>query len=301
MNEESPMKAPPQSILLATDLSARCDRALDRAVSLSQFWRAKLVVLHVLEDFRIADSDPTVPSWRRPAEPVAVAERQLLADIGPIAETAHVIIDEGEPTETIVRMAEKMGCDLIVTGIARDELFGRFILGTTVDRLLRNSRVPILVVKKRARQRYGHIAVATDFSESSRYALEAAIRYFPSEKLTIFHAYTSPMSGLTTDSAEYRRKSQQVAEQEYDAFLKSMKSGEEIRRRARSFIEFGAPADVLREGVRDMNIDLVVLGTQGRSALSEVLIGSVAKHIVAELPCDALLVRKPKASAPAAA
>lgn len=293
MSEASWMKGPPRSILLASDLSSRCDRALDRAVSLSQQWQAKLAILHVLEDLRSADSDQVVPSWRRPPDPASVARAQLLADIGPIATTADVLIEEGDPAETIVRVAERRGCDLIISGIARDELFGRFFLGATVDRLLHRSRIPILVVRNRARQPYHHVAVATDFSESSRHALEAAIRFFPEEELTIFHAYDPPMSGLTNDPAAYRRQYRAVAEQDYEAFLKSVESGAAIKKRARSFIEFGRPADVLREGVRDMNIDLVVLGTQGRGALAEALIRSVAKQVMAEVSCDTLLIKAP--------
>jgi nucleotide-binding universal stress UspA family protein len=293
MSEATWMNGPPRSILLATDLSSRCDRALDRAVLLSQLWQAKLVILHVLEDLWDPDSDSTAPSWRRPPDPADVAEKQLLADIGALQKAADVVIDEGDPSEVISRTAERKGCDLIVTGVARDELFGRFILGTTVDRLLRRSQGPILIVKKRARHAYRRIAVAIDFSESSRHALEATLRYFPDQELTIFHAYNAPRSGLTTDSAEYRRQYGRVVEQDYEAFLASVKSGETIRQRARSFMEYGTPDEVLRRGVRDMDIDLVVLGTQGRSALSEVLIGSVGKHLMAELPCDILMIREP--------
>jgi len=39
----------PRAILLATDLSSRCDRAFDRAVALARQWSAKLVVLTVIE------------------------------------------------------------------------------------------------------------------------------------------------------------------------------------------------------------------------------------------------------------
>jgi len=293
------MNGTPKSILLATDLSARCDRALDRAVALSQLWQAKLVVLHVLEDMRDEDTDPAILSWRRPPDPAGAAEQQLLADIGPAAKTADVVIDRGDPAEAILRQAEMRGCDLIVTGIARDELLGRFVLGTTVDRLLRRSNVPVLVVKKRARQPYHHVAVATDFSEASRHALETAARLFPEQMLTIFHAYDPPMSGLTADPATYRREYRQIAEMQYEAFLKTVPSGDAIRRRAHAFIEFGTPAHLIREGVRDMNIDVVALGTQGRSALSEALVGSIAKQIMAELPCDALMVREPRGTAPA--
>lgn len=40
--------APPARLLLATDLSARCDRALDRAAQLAGEWHAELVALNVL-------------------------------------------------------------------------------------------------------------------------------------------------------------------------------------------------------------------------------------------------------------
>lgn len=286
-------KGPPKSILLATDLSPRCDRAVDRAVSLSQQWQAKLAILHVIEDLRVAGSDEVAPSWRRPPDPVSVVTRRLMADIGPLVERADVIVDDGDTTEVIVRHAEQRDCDLIITGVARDELFGRFTLGNTVDRLLRRSRTPLLIVKNRARQPYHHIAVATDFSDPSRHALEAAVRFFPDKTLTIFHAYHPPMSGLLDDSAAFRAQCRTVAEGEYTAFLESLQSGAAIKQRTRSFIEFGRPADILREGVRDMNIDLVVLGTQGRGAIAEALIGSVAKEIMAEVPCDALLIRSP--------
>jgi nucleotide-binding universal stress UspA family protein len=286
--------AAPKSILLATDLSARCDRALDRAVSLSQLWQAKLVVLNVLESRSILETPTIVPSWRRPPDPTSIARAQLLADIGPVAKAADVVIEEGDPAEAIVRVAEARRCDLVVTGVARDELLGRFILGTTVDRLLRSSRAPILVVKNRARQPYRHIAVATDFSKPSRHALETALEYFPEQALTILHAYDPPITPFMTEPAVYRREYQQIAEQEYETFLASMKSGAAVRRRARTFIEFGTPVHVLREGVRDLGIDLVVMGTHGRGAVLELLIGSVAKQIMGELPCDALVIRGPR-------
>ncbi len=40
-----------------------------------------------------------------------------------------------------------------------------------------------------------------------------------------------------------------------------------------------------------MEIDLVVLGSSGRNAIVEVLVGCTAKSIMHEVPCDTLLVR----------
>lgn len=291
------MSESPRAILLATDLSPRCDRALDRATSLAKQWQARLIILHVLEEKpNDADFNAILPSWRRPPDPLRIARRQLLADIGAAAETATILIDEGEAAEAILRTAQEQDCDLIMTGIARDELLGRLVLGSSVDKLLRSSSIPILVVKNRARRPYHRIVVATDFSESSRHALEVAARYFPDQTLTIFHAYDPPMSGLTSDAAAYRRDYRRVAEQDYRAFLQSAAPSDAIKKHAQPLIEYGAPSPLLRDYVRDMNVDLVVLGTHGRSAVFAVLIGSVARQIVSEVPCDALIIREPRAA-----
>src|SRR3546814_2714640 len=55
---------PPQSILLATDLSFRCERALNRAAALSAHWQSALVVLHVLDTSDLNLIEPGHrPSW----------------------------------------------------------------------------------------------------------------------------------------------------------------------------------------------------------------------------------------------
>ena len=73
---------PARRILLATDLSARCDRALYRAAMLAKQWRSELIVLHVVEhlDLNIPEA-AGLPSWRRPLDPLEKARKHLLADM----------------------------------------------------------------------------------------------------------------------------------------------------------------------------------------------------------------------------
>ncbi|MBN9926998.1 universal stress protein, partial [Listeria monocytogenes] len=80
-------------------------------------------------------------------------------------------VEEGEPAEVLLSIAAREGCDIIVTGIARDETLGRMFLGNTVNRLVRGSPVPVLVVHDRAVRHYRDIVVGTDFSEASLQAL----------------------------------------------------------------------------------------------------------------------------------
>jgi nucleotide-binding universal stress UspA family protein len=58
-------------------------------------------------------------------------------------------------------------------------------------------------------------------------------------------------------------------------------------------LDYGAPEALLFDLVRDRNVDLVVLGTHGRTGLANVFLGSVARQIVPAMPCDTLVVRAP--------
>lgn len=288
----------PKTILLATDLSARCDRATDRAVALAEEWQAMLVVLHVLENAYpddLHDVGP-IPSWRRPPDVATIAKEHLFADLGPAVGRSRIRIREGEPVETILAMAGKEGCDLIVTGVARDEQFGRFRLGTTVDRLLRRSRVPLLVVRNRPRRAYRNIVAATDFSDPARHALQVTDRFFPDRKLTLFHAYDVPRQTLADNPATFRKACEDAAKERCERLLKQVGLLGAHRFRPDVLVEEGNPGRLLHEYVRVAQVDLITLGTRGSSGLLDLFLGSTAREIVETVPCDTLVVRDPQAS-----
>jgi nucleotide-binding universal stress UspA family protein len=290
----------PRKLLLATDLSARCDRALERAVSLAKAWQAQLTVLHVLEDALdplASRSERSLPSWRRPPDALAIARQRihqgLRADVGDALDRAIIMIEEGEPPDVIERVASSDGSDLIVTGIASERPFAHqpVILGKTVERLLRRSATPVLIVRNRARVPYEHILVATDFSDTSARALQAALRFFPSQPLQLLHAYDLPYANLMPDTANFEQGFGEAISVDLDVFLTSLDLSPEDRRRLNPLIERGRPHTLIRAYASDHNADLVVLGTNGRNAVLEALLGNTAKHILAALPCDALVVR----------
>ena len=295
MNAPSAKNEPPRKILLATDLSPRCDRALDRAAALAAQWKSELVVLHVLERVEPGVVDAIQPTWRRPVDPASLARRRLAADVNAVADNAAVLVREGDPAAEILRTCEAFGCELVVIGPPRSELLGRLPPGGTVDRVLRRAGVPLLVVKDRPRGPYRHIVAATDFSAPSRLAVEAAARFFPEQKLTVFHAYEAHMPRLLADPTMYRRDYLKAAALECEAFLESVDKPPAWQR-PHVLIEDGSPIWLLSDYVRESDADLIVLGTQGRGAVREILLGSVAKAIMAETSCDALIVRESRAA-----
>ena len=298
MTTRSWMQGPPKKILLATDLSARCDRAFDRAVTLATQWNAQLVAVHVMEEIppSVLDETDRVPSWRRPADPRQLAETRIRADMRELSPEFTVVIESGDAADAILRTAEAHGCDLIVTGVARDTPRS-FILGSTVERLARRSPAPLLIVRKRGRRPYSHVVVATDFSDSSRHALEAAACFFPQQVLTLFHAYDAPMSSIATDAAAVRKQFREAAEQEIAGFLKASDLSGWRGGTPEILLEYGEPDQLLYAYAKEKDVDLVALGSHGYSALFQMLIGSVAQSLITSLPCDVLVIREPRANA----
>ncbi|MCC6984487.1 MAG: universal stress protein [Bauldia sp.] len=298
MTEAGQAKGPPKRILIATDLSARCDRALDRAISLAKAWGADLTAVHALErhsPFYDEDLQERLPSWRQ-KDPAAIVQGEFRRDVAGTG--IATVVERGDPVEVILRAAQATNADLIVTGLARDETLGRLLLGSTVDSLVRRSRIPLLIVKRRPRHAYSEILVATDLSESSRHALRTAMAFFPGQKLDIFNAYDAPLAGMTGDPANYRDEHRSVVLADLERFVAET-GVPDARRRFGLLADPGDPVSLIHQYVADRGADLVVLGTHGRSAVFDVLLGSTAKAILSALPCDALIVREPQSGSAA--
>jgi nucleotide-binding universal stress UspA family protein len=286
----------PRSILLATDLSARSDRALDRAAVLKAHFGAKLVVLHVLEPRETPSSSALSFSWP-PAEAqgpnhelVAIAGRQLRADLRDAGEGVEVRVEEGHPAGVILRVADEEGCDLIVTGVARNETLGRFSLGKTVDEVLRSANRPVLIVTDRARAPYNNVVVAVDLSRSSRQALETAAALFHGQRLTVLHVFDVPYLSFGRDATAIAETAREARES-LVAFVKEAGLEDESRSSLDLIVAHGDPEQALNQLARQERVELVVLGSGGRGPVLNRLLGSVAPRIVAGLPCDALVVR----------
>jgi nucleotide-binding universal stress UspA family protein len=294
-----PVMRPLRRILLATDLSARSDRALDRAARLALDNQADLVVLHVLEATEEMRRAPRASVWAPfdgggaewpEINPrlVNLARRQLSAQLKDVADRAQIRIEAGDPAELILRLAKEPSTDLVVTGVARNEFLGRFTLGKTVERVLRETVVPLLIVNEPALSAYRAVAIAVDFSESSRKALQHALALFPGKRFLVFHGYDLPYGSFVRDHLP-EGSAQIEAMAKTRKFLDEVVAAEE-RTRLDVIVEEGDPATRLRELSRQGALELVVLGSNPRGALVNALLGNVAQRIVAALPCDALVV-----------
>ncbi len=283
-----------RAILLATDLDGRCDRALDRAVALAREWRARLVVLTVVEPPaspppRLGDAPPLQAS----AAALRAAAR-LRRDVGPAAEGLdfELLVREGRVAECIDAVATETGCSLLVTGVAHDAFFGRHLAGSTVHWLVRHGRLPLLVVRDRAHAAYARVVVASDLSPASTRALDVARDLFPATARSLFSAFEVPYLGLRDGDR------QGGVDDVRDATLQAARTflAEAGHGGLPVAVERGDAAIRLARHAIDVGADLVVAACEGRGALFHLLIGSVAREILDASPCDTLLVPEPAPS-----
>lgn len=286
-------KPTPRHLLLATDLGARSDRALSRAAILAQAWDAKLTVVHAVDSARNPNDlwkGWDAPSWRRPPDQAKVAAARVHADLPDLDTKPDVVIETGEPAEVINRTASKIGADLIIIGVARDEALGRPVLGDTVQQLVQKASVPLLIVRSRPKRMYDRLIVATDFSPSSAVALSRAAYLFPNAEFTLFNGYSIPYSGLL-DTWKVRNEYEDWGRKACDKFLTDADIPESLAGRMARLVEPGDPERLLSELMSSGRADLVVVGSHGGGILYDVFVGSVAKKIISKVPGDVLLVR----------
>jgi len=276
-------------ITLATDLTARSDRAFERAVSLARRWNARLLIVHAVEE-RTGMTDQ--PSWRRGADPVQAARMKLQFEY-PGWESVDTSLDVriGTPEEVVLAAASREGTDLIVTGIARENYYGRDELGALVPALARRADAPVLVVKKRMHGEPRRVVIASDLSDTSHAALKLALGLFGPARLALFNAFDIPYRGLAGDKAELERTMRPSVIEECRTLLIET-AGPSAAAQVEIIAELGAPAPILAKLVADRDVDLVVTGTYGRSELMGAFLGSTALDIMAQVSSDVLVARR---------
>lgn len=285
----------PRHVLLATDLSSRSDRALDRAVQLARGWDARLVALTVVEPEPAEAPTSVLARATGLAGGTArrvLAERRLRADIAGEGELPLVPrVEQGAVADTVLTVAAAEGSELIVTGVARNEALSRVVLGSAVDALARRSPVPLLVVRNRPRTPYRHVVVASDFSEASRHTLRTAAALFPEATLTLFHAFNNPYPAIGgVDTAKVRADGLVQAERAAEAFIQSCELPAEAGQHLRTWLEHGDTSLLLHAHGQTNPADLVVLGTQQRRGVLGLLLGSVAQRVLEIAENDVLVV-----------
>jgi nucleotide-binding universal stress UspA family protein len=146
-----------EKILVAIDGSTHSEKAAAAGIEMARLYGAAVTILYVIDISK--ENAPLGELLSKPVEDPFAAMRATLKEQGEeaikrieeMAKTTGVQAErkiiEGHPADTIIRVAEKENMNLIVIGYIGATGLERFLLGSVADKVVRNSKVPVLVVR----------------------------------------------------------------------------------------------------------------------------------------------------------
>ncbi|MFO7178666.1 MAG: universal stress protein [Pseudomonadota bacterium] len=289
------------SLVVPVDLSPASARVVRRAALLPLAEGARLTLLHV-----VPGSLPRRLQQRaRGDAKKALAERakDLLRQLPPKAEV-EVVVVAGSPAGEIAEHARTLEAELVVLGRGGRTLRDVF-LGSTAERVLRRTQVPVLVVRLAPRAPYRRPALALDLDRAARAVIDLLLRVVapPRPIIDVIHAYDSPYlqssyPSLSTSELEaYGKKHEKEALRRIQMLL----AGSIVRGRLapsdapsfRTHVRPGAPRKIIEHAVEKNATDLLALGTHGYTGLERAFLGTVAGDVLRAVTCDVLMVPPP--------
>lgn len=294
-------------VLVATD-GSRSDLAAVRFASrIVAAAGGNLIVLTVgRSDIGRPFASDLHEAYRRAAQKALDEARREAARHAVRAKGEYMVAKALEPVaETISRGADRLRADLIVVGSRGGTPLIRWALGSIANRLLHVARAPVAVVQSSrsgSRGRSLKILVATDGSPAASRAVEFGARLassIPRAGLAIL-----TVSTLTADLAltgvgvvrdlgllpQLERADLRAAQRVLEGAARRARLGRRVTRRYdRPRSRVSAAEAIVAEAKRE-KANLIVVGRTGRSALGDVVLGSVAQRVLALTRLPVVLV-----------
>jgi nucleotide-binding universal stress UspA family protein len=290
-----------QTILVATDFSETAGAALGWATSIAREHRARLVVAHAAAPVVPAAPEFVALPDRCYDEIREAAQDQLDAVIAALQTTgvpcsSRLVV--GPASDVLVALAKEHRADLVVAGTRGRTGWARVLLGSTAARLVRDAPCPVLTVHPadaRHPEPVRSVLVATDFSPQAWLAAETAARLLlatpAAHRLVLLHAYRVPIDDPAWPApgvSEALGATAESARSNIDALAcRLAQPGLRVEVR----IGEGYPPEVIVDAATRLGVDVVAMGTHGRSGLERLWIGSTAERVLPTAPCPVLTVR----------
>ena len=293
-------------IVIAVDGSDEARRAARRGLELARAVEAEVTVVSVVErkTLRLTETAEEKRQLRERGEEALAEIETLAAEVGHAVRTELL---EGKPAAQIREHVATTDAELLVVGRQGRTGLGRRLLGGVTEQLLHRSDVPVLVVPDgdhdgEAVSDWSDILITTDGSENAEMAVPHGIGVAErcASTVHVLNVVDLQAAGGVFDAGGLDR-----------AFIERLETrGEEAVDRVASDIEESTPAlsvetaverttsfDGAAAGVEAYvetnGIDLVVLGSHGRSNLKRQLLGSVASTVLRTVDVPVLVVMRP--------
>jgi|AntRauMinimDraft_4_1070384.scaffolds.fasta_scaffold00977_1 nucleotide-binding universal stress UspA family protein len=292
-------------IVIAVDGSDEARRAARRGLGLAQSFDATVDVLSVVEQkaLRIIKTSDERDQLRERGEAALTEIEEAASEFSQVVTTKLL---EGKPAVRISEYADEREADLIVVG--RQGLTGlsRRLLGGVTEQVLRRSDVPVLVVsggddEEKMKPGYSRVLITTDGSENADVAIPHGIGIAQRYGSTVhvlnvvdIQAAGGPFNagGLEKEFVERLEARGKDAVGSVARKIKESAPSLTVETAVKQTTSFEGTAAGVREYITENEIDLVVMGSHGRSNPKRQLLGSVASTVLRTADVPVLVVKR---------
>jgi universal stress protein E len=197
---------------------------------------------------------------------------------------------DGEPAAALAELVQQLGAAAVIAAPARPGLLRGFAVGSTLLRLVRELRCPVVVARAQAAAPWGHVAAAVTPDPSGLRVVAAAAALAPQAALTLLHAWRVPdedrlrMRGMDEQGVGAVRDFTRNA---VDAALA------DVRRAAPAaslVMREGFAASVILEWALEARPHALLIAAHRGAASEERWLGSVTQFVLYNWPGDLVLV-----------
>lgn len=281
-----------ESILVPTDGSEAAETGERRGVDLAATLGADLHVLSVVDT---GDIDPPLSDLdakertqhERLLEDHAEQAVSSVAQLGRAHLSGRITtaVERGIPFRTITDYADSKDIDLVVMGTHGRTGIERVLLGSVAERTLRTSNIPVIAVPPSEQAAevgdivYDDVLVPTDGSPGAEVAIDWGVTLASVYDATVHTVHSVDTTWFHSDSgmASIHDQLEQIGR---NALETVQERAREDDVNVTSYLGSGPPGRVIGSYIDDHGIDLVVMGTHGRTGTERYLLGSVAEAVL---------------------
>jgi nucleotide-binding universal stress UspA family protein len=202
----------------------------------------------------------------------------------------QIVIRTGRAATVLDDVIARTDAQMLVLGGKHHSTLGRWVSGSTVQRMVRRLNVPLLVTAGALRAR-PRVLVAVDSSYAAKPTVDSATAFAqllggPLHALHVIEpAVTAPDVVFNQDPLAYEDWSRELVERDIWPLLPIPDHHKVIRR--------GEPARTIAEEATAWRADVIVVGSHGKGWVDRLLIGSVTEDLLNDLPCAVLVIPVP--------
>jgi nucleotide-binding universal stress UspA family protein len=183
------------------------------------------------------------------------------------------------PHAAIVAAAEKIGPDLIIMGRCGKTGLARILMGNVTARVIGHSPVTVLVVPRGAALAFQRLLVASDGSPYSDAAWKLALSMAKQAKSQLIGVAVAPEEGDIIEAQAIIHRMLTTAN----------RAG--MRLKGVNPQGVAPDAGIVHQAIKN-EVDLIIMGSYGRTGLKKLLMGSVTERVIGGSPCPILVVKQ---------